>query len=155
MKLQYVGCKPFEDAFKSETGVTWAPGVSHEIEDPAIVKRMLQHPDVFAAAGEAKAKAPAPAPAQDPVPAPEPAKEPEQATEAPQADETGNVPNADAQPKAEFIMKTENGPLVLDSLDKQTLRDLINEAGLKVHHASGEDKMCAALVAAFPITEAE
>jgi hypothetical protein len=152
MKLQYVGCKPFEDAFKSETGVTWAPGVSHEIADPAIAARMLKHPDVFAAADEAKA--PAQAPAQDPAPAPEPAKEPEQITEAPQADETGNVPNAEDQPKAEFIMKTENGPLALDALDKDTLKQLAKEAGISVGN-SGADKIRAKLVEAFPVTEAE
>lgn len=167
MKLQYVGCKPFENAFESETGVTWAPGVAHDIENPTLAARMLQHPDVFALDDKAVAKAPAPAPKPIPEPKPEPvaeqepeqpqADEPEQAEAAePQsaASDTGNIPNAEDQPRAEFIMKTENGPLALDALDKDTLKQLAKEAGISVGN-SGADKIRAKLVEAFPVTEAE
>ena len=52
MKIKYVGLKQFEDAFNGMTGVTWGPGVEHDIGDD-VAARMLNHPDVFALAGAA------------------------------------------------------------------------------------------------------
>lgn len=49
MKIKYVGLKDFEDAFRTESGVTWGPGASHDIKDGSLATRMLSHPDVFAA----------------------------------------------------------------------------------------------------------
>lgn len=118
MKMKYVGLKDFEDAFSSETGVTWGPGVEHEISDPAMVARMLKHPDVWAVS-ETKAKK---------APAPEPVK-----TDKP--DDNGDSGST----QAKFLMQTEEGALVLDDLDKDTLRKLAKEAGLKIHHTKPEE----------------
>src|SRR3990167_1459719 len=50
MKIKYVGLKTDgETAFASEVGIAkWMPGDSVEITNPAVVSRMLKHPDVFA-----------------------------------------------------------------------------------------------------------
>lgn len=53
-KLKYAGAKSGpvgETAFASETGITWFPGTVKNVSD-ALAQRMLQHPDVFALAGD-------------------------------------------------------------------------------------------------------
>lgn len=52
MLIKYCGKKDHETAFEAESGVTWGPGVTHEIKNPDLAKRMLRHPDVFAIADE-------------------------------------------------------------------------------------------------------
>lgn len=139
MKMKYVGLKDFEDAFSSETGVTWGPGVEHEISDPAMVARMLRHPDVWAVA-ESKAKkasAPAPVPTAD---------------TAGEGDGEGDGDQSGEEPVgATYLMQTAEGPLSLDGLDKATLRELAKEAGLKIHHTKAEDFFRAELAKAAPV----
>lgn len=52
-KIKYAGVKQGgETAFFHETGgITWYPGTVRNIADAALAARMLQHPDVFASAG--------------------------------------------------------------------------------------------------------
>lgn len=132
MKIKYVGLKDFEDAFRSETGLTWGPGVEHEIEDPAMVARMLRHPDVWAVSESKAKKAEAPAP---------------QAKTDDKPDDNG-----DSGTQAKYLMQTEEGALVLDDLDKDTLRKLAKELELKIHHTKSEDHFREELVKAFPVT---
>jgi len=133
MKIKYVGLKDFEDAFRSETGLTWGPGVEHEIEDPAMVARMLRHPDVWAVSESKAKKAPAPAP--------------EGKTDDKSDDNGGEGGN-----QAKFLMQTEEGELVLDDLDKDTLRKLAKELEIKIHHTKSEDHFREELAKAFPVT---
>lgn len=139
MKIKYVGLKQFEDAFEAETAVTWGPGVEHDIADPDLCTRMLKHPDVFAVSGST-VKEPASNAKVDTV----------TVTPVDDASEAGNVPQADEQPKAQHIMQTEKGPLVLDALDKATLKELAKELDVPVGN-SGEDKIRQKLVEAFPV----
>ena len=141
MKIKYVGLKQFEDAFSGETGKTWGPGIEHDI-DPAIAARMLRHPDVFALADGAPVKEPETLSLSDAVVVTPVADE--------QGSDTGNVPNAEEQPKAKHIMQTEEGPLVLDFLDKDTLKQLAKEADIAVGN-SGADKIRQKLAEAFPV----
>jgi hypothetical protein len=132
MKIKYVGLKPFEDAFSNETGVTWGPGVEHDIPDDELCARMLKHPDVFAFAGDS-------------------VKEPETAIDVPEFEQVA-TPEGDKGPQGpQFSMQTPGGVLVLDGLDKATLKELAKEAGLSVGN-SGAEKIRAALVEAFPVT---
>ena len=148
MKIKYVGLKDFEDAFSGETGKTWGPGVEHDIEDLALCKRMLNHPDVFAMADGAPVKEPATPPA-----APSGA-EGQPGEKAPQTDDNGNVPGADDAPRAKWIMRTDNGkPLVLDTLDRDTLHKLAEEAGLQVRANARAETVAERLAEAFPWTE--
>lgn len=146
MKIKYVGLKQFEDAFKGETGVTWGPGVEHDI-DAAIAARMLKHPDVFALSASVKEPE---TPKQPEAPAlVAEAQEPQE--EAQQTDDTGNVPGVEDAPKAEHIMRTDSGkPLVLDTLDLATLRELAKEQGIKVGN-SGAERIRERLAEAFPM----
>lgn len=49
MKIHYVGKKEGgETAYSDLTGIPrWMPGDSHEIANPSVASRLLQHPDVF------------------------------------------------------------------------------------------------------------
>lgn len=132
MQIKYVGLKQFEDAFKTETGVTWGPGIAHDIKDEALAARMLKHPDVFAQAGAA---------VKEPV--------------APSLSDTATQTDADTPPenaaqKPQFVMQTEDGALVLDFLDKDTLRKLAKEADIAVGN-SGPEKIRQKLAEAFPV----
>lgn len=147
MKIKYVGVKDFEDAFVSETGLTWGPGIEHDISDESLAARMLKHPDVFAEAGES-------------------VKEPEQPAGDEPADEVAtseapddDAPAAEGQPaqedqpqKPQFVMQTEEGALVLDFLDKDTLKALAKEADIAVGN-SGADKIRQKLAEAFPVKD--
>lgn len=85
MKIIYVGVKEDgETAFASQTGIErWMQGDVHDIPT-AVAARMLEHPDVFAKADEAR-RAPAPEKA-----APEP-PEPVEAAVADTAVDTSSV----------------------------------------------------------------
>ncbi len=132
MKIKYVGLKDFEDAFSTFTGVTWGPGVEHDIKDPDVCSKMLRHPDVFAVS-------------DDPV------KKPEQpADTAPAVD--GLPADEDKPQKPQYVMQTEEGALVLDFLDKDTLKQLAKEADISVGN-SGEDKIRQKLAEAFPVKD--
>lgn len=110
MKIKYVGLKPEETAFSRDTGIVWLQGSSHEVPD-GIAKRMLNHPDVFAADdGKAVSKAAVTEPKPD-----------EDETEV--AGEAGT---------------TNDG---LDAMDKAALHALAKERGVIVHHAAGADKV--------------
>lgn len=129
MKIKYVGLKDFEDAFVQETGLTWGPGIEHDIEDESMAARMLKHPDVFAEAGDS-------------------VKEPEQ--EEAQTEEQAAEEDKPQTPK--FVMQTEDGALVLDFLDKDTLKQLAKEADISVGN-SGPDKIRQKLAEAFPVKD--
>jgi hypothetical protein len=127
MQIKYVGLKDFEDAFSRESGVTWGPGVEHDIADEDLAARMLKHPDVFAVADDSvKELEEQGAPAQD---TPE-----------------------DQPQKPQFVMQTEEGALVLDFLDKDTLKQLAKEADISVGN-SGPDKIRQKLAEAFPVKD--
>lgn len=128
MKIKYVGLKDFEDAFHTETGVTWGPDVSHDIK-PDIAARMLRHPDVFAMAE-----------------ADEPGDKKPAGDEKPEGDK---VPEAPPAPK--FAMQTADGVLALDELDKETLHKLAKEAGIEVHANAAAKTVAAKLAEAFPV----
>lgn len=143
MKIKYVGLKQFEDAFNGMTGVTWGPGVEHDIGDD-VAARMLNHPDVFALAGAA-------------------VKEPESLSLAdvatvktaddPVAEDAPADPAQEDQPhKPQLVMQTEEGALVLDFLDKETLKQLAKEANIAVGN-SGPDKIRQKLAEAFPVKD--
>ena len=137
MKIKYVGVKDFEDAFVNETGLTWGPGVEHDISDESLAARMLKHPDVFAEAG-------------DSVKEPEQPAADESAEDAPA---TEGLPAQEDQPqKPQFVMQTEEGALVLDFLDKDTLKQLAKEADIAVGN-SGPDKIRQKLAEAFPVKD--
>jgi hypothetical protein len=74
-RIKYVGAKEDgEAAFADQTRIArWLPGDSHDIPDPALCARLLQHPDVFALD---KGKGSSPAPVQPPAPAVPPAPAP-------------------------------------------------------------------------------
>lgn len=129
MKIKYVGLKEFEDAFKGMTGVTWGPGVEHDIGDD-VAARMLNHPDVFALAGAA-------------------VKEPESLS---LADVAADPAQEDQPHKPQLVMQTEEGALVLDFLDKETLKQLAKEANIAVGN-SGPDKIRQKLAEAFPVKD--
>ena len=150
MKIKYVGLKDFEDAFSSETGKTWGPGIEHDI-DPAIAARMLRHPDVFALADGAPVKEPATLSLSDAVVV-TPVADEQDDDDQDDASDTGNVPNAEEQPKAKHIMQTKSGPLTLDALDKDTLKALAKELGVAVGN-SGAEKIREKLVEAFPVKD--
>jgi hypothetical protein len=139
MKIKYVGLKDSEDAFSGLTGVTWGPGVEHEIADAALAARMLQHPDVFALAETPQAD-------ESDEPDEQPEDQPEEPTSELPADEDKPV-------KPHFLMQTEEGPLVLDFLDKETLKQLAKEADIAVGN-SGPDKIRQKLAEAFPVEAA-
>lgn len=126
MKIKYVGLKDFEDAFHTETGVTWGPDVSHDIK-PDIAARMLRHPDVFEV---------------DAAPADE--KKPDDKKPA-----DDKVPEAPPAPK--FVMQTADGVLALDELDKDTLHQLAKESGIEVHANAAAKTVAAKLAEAFPV----
>lgn len=145
MKIKYVGLKDFEDAFRGDTGKTWGPGVEHDIEDAALCARMLRHPDVFAVSDGAAVKKPkAPTASSDVVSAPVA----DQIPVEPGHDQVA-TPEGDKGPR--YVMRTDSGELLLDDLDKATLRELAKEAGLKIHHAKSEDYFRESLAAAFPV----
>lgn len=143
MKIKYVGLKEHETAFSGETGVTWGPGVEHDIADADLCARMLKHPDVFALAG-ATVKEPESLSLADAVTV-TPVDDDQD-----DASETGNVPQADEQPRAKYLMQTDEGALVLDALDKATLKELAKELDVAVGN-SGEEKIRQKLVEAFPV----
>lgn len=130
MKIKYVGVKKDgETAFSRETKIeAWLPGDSHEINDPVLAKKMLQHPDVFAVdEGET---APVPTPAQTPAPTPAP-------TEAPAAGLT-LAPGAKVEPTADPLAN-------IDSMEAPELHALAKSLGVKVHPNSGATKVREAL----------
>lgn len=143
MKIKYVGLKQFEDAFEAETAVTWGPDVEHDIADPDLCARMLKHPDVFAVAGstvkEPASKAKVDAVTVTPVDEPIPVEPDHEQVATPEGDKG-----------AKHVMQTEKGPLVLDALDKDTLKALAKELDVAVGN-SGEDKIRQKLVEAFPV----
>ncbi|NWF45380.1 hypothetical protein F3K02_08985 [Hydrogenophaga sp. D2P1] len=143
MKIKYVGLKGFEDAFKSESGKTWGPGVEHDIED-AVAARMLKHPDVFEIAGvpvkEPESLTLADAMTVQPIPV-----EPDH--------EQAATPEGDKAPEelaGKHIMQTSSGPLALDGLDKDTLKALAKELDIAVGN-SGEEKIRQKLAEAFHV----
>lgn len=148
MKIKYVGLKQFEDAFKGDTGVTWGPGVEHDIEDAGLCARMLKHPDVFALVDGAAVKEPEALTVADAVTV-IPVDD-KQDDDQDDASDTGHVPNAEEQPKAQHIMQTSSGPLALDGLDKDTLKALAKELDIAVGN-SGEEKIRQKLAEAFPV----
>jgi hypothetical protein len=131
VKIQYVGLKEGgETAFSNESGIDlWMPGDVHEVKD-GVAKRMLQHPDVFAPAGEVT----------EPVVAS--TVDPSTITLAPGATV------ADGEAKGASI--TVEGQVVdLSGLDKAQLHELAKRLDVEVHHASGAAKVIEALQAAF------
>jgi len=134
MKIKYVGLKDYEDAFKSETGVVWGPGIEHDIENPTLAARMLKHPDVFALVESAPVKEP---------------KQPEpQAVEAPQADDS--IPTAEEKPVTGHIIETPDGKQhVLDGMERDELRALAKTYNIPTGN-SGADKIRERLTEAFP-----
>ena len=152
MKIKYVGVKDFEDAFKGETGVTWGPGVEHDIDD-AIAARMLKHPDVFELSGAAVKEPVAPSLSDAVVVTPVADEAPAGSTTEAPAETPADAPaeaQEDAPQKPQFVMQTEEGALVLDFLDKETLKQLAKEADIAVGN-SGADKIRQKLVEAFPV----
>lgn len=134
MKIKYVGLKDFEDAFINETGLTWGPGIEHDIGDESLAARMLKHPDVFAEAGDS-------------------VKEPEQDEAQTEEQAAEGLPSEeDAPTTPQFVMQTEEGALVLDFLDKETLKQLAKEADIAVGN-SGPDKIRQKLAEAFPVKD--
>ena len=143
MKIKYVGLKEFEDAFKGMTGVTWGPGVEHDIGDD-VAARMLNHPDVFALAGAA-VKEPESLSLSD-------AAAVETAADS-VAEDAPADPAQEGQPqKPQFVMQTEEGALALDFLDTATLKQLAKEADIAIGN-SGPDKIRQKLAEAFPVKD--
>lgn len=73
----------------------------------------------------------APPPAVAPAPAPAP---------------VAPVDAAPAAPAGEYLIKVEGADVVLDALDAAALHDLAKKLDVKVHHASGAEKVRAALM---------
>ena len=141
MQIKYVGVKDEETAFSPETGITWYPGSSHAVA-PAIAKRMLQHPDVFAedkGTAEKVVTTKTAAPVTTPAPAPAPDTTGGSGTQTPP---DGNPP--------EFVMGTPDGPLVLDTIEREELVGLAKELGITHHVNLGAPKLRALLVEKQP-----
>jgi len=148
MKIKYVGVKvDGETAFAHLSGVAlWMDGDEYEIKDD-VAKRMLQHPDVFALADK---------------------QEPDTQTTTQTTTQTADTTSLTLTPGAEVKAPESTEPkdpaepvasitvegkvIVLDGLGKDELHDLAKRLGVAVHHASGPDKVIAALQAAFPAT---
>ena len=135
MQIKYVGLKEEETAFSPETGITWYPGSTHNVPDH-LAKRMLQHPDVFEADNAPSTKVVVPK------------------TESAQSGDGGiggghGNPPTPEPPK--FLMATPDGPLALDTIERDDLVALAKELGIKHHVNLGEDKLRALLVEKHPV----
>ena len=127
MQIKYVGLKEEETAFSPETGITWYPGSSHPVPDH-LAKRMLQHPDVFEKdTGEE---------VQKPV-----------VTLTPPSLENQNPPGGNPP---EFVMRTPDGPLVLDAMERDDLVELAKSVNVAHHVNLGAPKLRALLVEKHP-----
>ena len=132
MKIKYVGVKADgETAFAYLSGVAlWMDGDEHEIKDD-VAKRMLQHPDVFALADTQTAN-----------------QTPDAAILTQADSQESTEPKDPTEPAASITADGE--VIVLDGLGKDELHDLAKRLGVAVHHASGPDRVIAALQTAFP-----
>lgn len=141
--IEYIGKKASRADTVAGTKVVWnGPGDVQEVPDLAVFK-LLKHPDVWALVAS---KPQTPKQAEAPV-----VEESPTAEAKPQTDDTGNVPGVEDAPKAEHIMRTDSGkPLVLDTLDLATLRELAKEQGIKVGN-SGAERIRERLAEAFPM----
>lgn len=173
-KIAYVGLKKDgESAFQSETGILWIPGSVEEV-NPAVAKKMLNHPDVFALAGDSaelsSAKPAAPAVATNPG-LPEWAKKgmdvgltdeqleslaqvggPDTEAGAKLWLELTGKPFHTEPPPPKYVMRMPDGiPRVLDTMSRDALHDLAKELRVPVHAMAGAPKVSAALVAAYPL----
>lgn len=145
--IKYIGKKASRADTVAGTKTVWnGYGDVQEVPSLAVAK-LLKHPDVWVLADSKPAEAKKQeAPAQVAE-----AQEPQE--EAPQTDDTGNIPGAQEAPQAEHIMRTETGkPLVLDTLDLATLRELAKEQGIRVGN-SGAERIRERLAEAFPMVD--
>jgi hypothetical protein len=136
-KIKYVGSKPSRQDTVAGTGIVWhGNGDVKEVPDLA-VPRLLRHPDIWCIAADEPKKAPAKV----------------ETTEQQGSDEgqESEQPSGDKGSAPEFVMATDNGPLVLDGMDRDTLMALAVEAGLKPHPKTGVAKLQALLVEKFPL----
>lgn len=145
MKIKYVGLKERETAFQHESGFEWGPGVVHDIKDADLAARMLKHPDVFDFADAAVKEPVAPSLSDAVVVTPVEDTAPEATTKEATTEVTEDAPQ-----KPQYVMQTEEGPLVLDFLDKDTLKKLAKESDISVGN-SGADTIRQKLADAFPV----
>lgn len=153
MKFKYVGKKERETAFSEVTGIVWEPGSEHEIKDPALSKRMLEHPDVFEPVELATAPA-TPAAEGDGLSDVVIPSGPEGAaiTNAPKPQEQQEPQDQTGADKpAELVMMTEAGPLNLSVLDKAQLHQLAKELGVDIHPNAKAETVAKRLAEMFPV----
>lgn len=141
MKIKYVGKKEVETAFSNETGIIWTPGSEHDINDVAMCKRMLNHPDVFEHVEEE----------QKPAASTEGGKG---LSDAPVKTEAPATETKPTEGPAKLQMQTAAGALDLSLLDKDQLHALAKEQGLSVHHNAKAETVAAKLAEAFPVPAA-
>ena len=135
MKIKYVGTKEGgETAFSHVSGIAlWLAGDVHEIRDD-VAKKMLEHPDVFALdvpdAGQVASTG---------------------KTQADGAQGLQKTTEQSTQKSGDVISIAANGEVIaLNGLTKAQLHELAKRLDVKVHQASGADKVVEALQAAFP-----
>ncbi len=137
--IKYVGKKASREDTVAGTKIVWVgAGDVREVPDLA-ANKLLSYPDVWAIAARETKKVASPvvsAPVADQIPV------------EPGHDQVA-TPEGDKGPR--YVMRTDSGELLLDDLDKATLRELAKEAGLKIHHAKSEDFFRESLAAAFPV----
>jgi len=84
-----------------------------------------------------------------------PGGEGDQGSESGAGGEGGSQPQGgqgDPDGKPQFVMATEEGPLVLDELDKETLRKIAKDLGVTVSNNAGEETLRRRLVEAHPVS---